>query len=33
MFALDRQAGRLDGRWLPMGAAQLVWEGLVRDDA
>jgi len=32
MFALDRQAGRLDGRWLPAGAAQLVWERLVRDD-
>jgi len=33
MFALDRQAGRLDGRWLPPSAAQLVWERLVRDDA
>lgn len=32
MFALDRQAGRLDGRWLPAGAAQLVWERVVRDD-
>jgi probable DNA repair protein len=33
MFVLDRQAGRLDGRWLPASAAQLVWERLVRDDA
>ena len=32
MFALDRQAGRLDGRWLPASAAQLVWERIVRDD-
>jgi probable DNA repair protein len=32
MFALDRQAGHLGGRWLPAGAAQLVWERLVRDD-
>lgn len=29
---LDRQAGRLEGRWLPASAAQLVWERLVRDD-
>jgi probable DNA repair protein len=33
MFAVDRQAGRLDGRWLPASAAQLVWERIVRDDA
>ena len=32
MFALDRQAGRLDGRWLPASAAQLLWERIVRDD-
>jgi len=32
MFVRDRQAGRLDGRWLPASAAQLVWERLVRDD-
>ena len=32
MFALDRQAGRLDGRWLPASTAQLLWERLVRDD-
>ena len=32
MFALDRQAGRLAGRWLPASAAQLLWERIVRDD-
>ena len=32
MFALDRQAGRLEGRWLPSSAAQLLWERIVRDD-
>jgi probable DNA repair protein len=32
MFVADRQAGRLTGRWLPAGAAQLVWERIVRDD-
>jgi len=32
MFALDRQAGRLEGRWLTAGAAQLVWERIVRAD-
>jgi probable DNA repair protein len=32
MFARDRQAGRLDGRWLPANAAQLLWERMVRDD-
>ena len=32
MFALDRQAGRLTGRWLPTSAAQLLWERIVRDD-
>ena len=33
MFALDRQAGRLDGRWLSAAAALLLWERIVRDDA
>ena len=32
MFMLDRQTGRLDGRWLPANAAQLLWERIVRDD-
>jgi probable DNA repair protein len=32
MFMLDRQAGRLEGRWLPAGAAQLLWERIVADD-
>jgi probable DNA repair protein len=32
MFALDRQDGRLRGRWLPASAALLLWERLVRDD-
>jgi probable DNA repair protein len=32
MFMLDRQAGRLDSRWLPASAAQLLWERIVRDD-
>lgn len=32
MFLLDRRAGRLDGRWLPAAAAQLLWERIVRDD-
>lgn len=32
MFELDRQAGRLCGRWLPATAAQLVWERIVRRD-
>lgn len=32
MFRLDRAAGRLDGRWLPEGAAQLLWERIVRED-
>jgi ATP-dependent helicase/nuclease subunit B len=32
MFALDRQAGRLEGRWLPASASQLVWARIVRDD-
>jgi probable DNA repair protein len=32
MFMLDRQAGRLGGRWLPASAAQLLWERIVRDD-
>lgn len=32
-FARDRQAGRGDGRWLPAGAAQLLWQRIVRDDA
>ena len=29
---LDRQAGRLEGRWLPASAALLLWERLVGDD-
>jgi len=33
MFALDRQAGRLTGRWLPAAASQLLWARIVRDDA
>lgn len=33
MFALDRQAGRISGRWMPASAAQVVWERIVRDDA
>ena len=32
MFALDRQAGRLAGRWLPTGAALLAWKAIIRDD-
>jgi probable DNA repair protein len=32
LFALDRQAGCLDGRWLPTSGAQLIWERMVRDD-
>ena len=32
MFELDRQAGRLHGRWLPESAGQLVWERIVRRD-
>ena len=32
MFVLDRQAGRLDSRWLSASAAQLLWERIVRDD-
>jgi probable DNA repair protein len=32
MFALDRQAGRLQGRWLPDSAARLVWERIVLRD-
>lgn len=32
MFALDRQAGRLEGRWLPAGAALLAWKAIIRDD-
>ena len=32
MFERDRQAGRLEGRWLPSSAAQLVWERIVRRD-
>jgi ATP-dependent helicase/nuclease subunit B len=32
MFALDRQAGRLAGRWLPASASQLIWARIVRDD-
>lgn len=32
MFLLDRRAGRIDGRWLPPAAAQLLWARIVRDD-
>lgn len=32
MFALDRQAGRLEGRWLPAAASQLLWARIVSDD-
>jgi probable DNA repair protein len=32
MFALDRQAGRLEGRWLPAAASQLIWGRIVGDD-
>jgi probable DNA repair protein len=32
MFALERRAGRQEARWLPSGAAQLVWERIVRAD-
>lgn len=32
MFASDRAAGRIEGRWLPPSAAQLLWEQIVRDD-
>jgi probable DNA repair protein len=32
MFRLDRAEGRLTGRWLPDGAAQLLWERIVRED-
>jgi probable DNA repair protein len=31
-FTLDRQAGRVEGRWLPDSAARLVWERLVERD-
>jgi ATP-dependent helicase/nuclease subunit B len=33
MFRLDRAASRLGGRWLPDGAAQLLWERIVREDS
>jgi probable DNA repair protein len=33
MFALDRQAGRTAGRWLPGAAARLVWERIAAQDA
>ncbi len=32
MFALERQAGRVAGRWLPDSAARLVWERIVERD-
>ena len=32
LFALERQAGRLAGRWLPDSAARLVWERIVERD-
>ncbi|HEX9772972.1 MAG TPA: PD-(D/E)XK nuclease family protein [Steroidobacteraceae bacterium] len=31
-FQLDRQAGRLRGRWLPPAVASLAWRRLVQDD-
>jgi probable DNA repair protein len=33
LFDRDRASGRLDGRWLPASAAQLVWARIIRDDA
>jgi probable DNA repair protein len=33
MYALDRQAGRTAGRWLPDAAARLVWERIAEQDA
>jgi probable DNA repair protein len=32
MFTLDRQSGRLAGRWLPDSAARLMWERLAQRD-
>ncbi len=32
MFATDRQARRLAGRWLPESAARLVWERIAQSD-
>ncbi len=32
LFALERQAGRVAGRWLPDSAARLVWERIVERD-
>jgi probable DNA repair protein len=32
MFMLDRQAGRVVGRWLPESAARLVWERIAQRD-
>ncbi len=31
-YALDRQAGRITGRWLPDDAARLVWERIAAQD-
>jgi ATP-dependent helicase/nuclease subunit B len=33
MHALDRQAGRIAGRWLPDAAARLVWERIAEQDS
>ena len=32
LFTLERQAGRVEGRWLPDSAARLVWEQLAERD-
>jgi ATP-dependent helicase/nuclease subunit B len=32
LFALERQAGRVAGRWLPDSAARLVWERIAQRD-
>jgi probable DNA repair protein len=32
LFALERQAGRVAGRWLPDSAARLVWERIAERD-
>ena len=32
LFAVERQAGRVAGRWLPDNAARLVWERIVERD-
>ena len=32
LFALERQAGRIAGRWLPDSAARLIWERIAQRD-